>query len=91
MTAPRSEPLGDVPQDRFVVLGLVSTKRTELEDADALLRRIEDAARHYLRDQLAVSPQCGFESAVGKPPLDEDGRRRKPRLVTDVAQRARAA
>jgi 5-methyltetrahydropteroyltriglutamate--homocysteine methyltransferase len=85
------EPLADLPRDRVVVLGLVSTKRTELEDADALLRRIEDAARFYPRDQLAVSPQCGFESAIGNYPLDAEQQERKLRLVVDVAERAWAA
>jgi 5-methyltetrahydropteroyltriglutamate--homocysteine methyltransferase len=85
------EPLADLPRDRVVVLGLVSTKRTELEDADALLRRIEDAARFYPRDQLAVSPQCGFESAIGNYPLNAEQQERKLRLVVDVAERAWAA
>ena len=82
------EPLGDLPDDRVVVLGLVSTKRTELEDADALLARVEEAARFHPRDRLAVSPQCGFESAIGSPPLDEAGQERKLRLVAEVATRA---
>jgi 5-methyltetrahydropteroyltriglutamate--homocysteine methyltransferase len=82
------EPLGDLPQDRTVVLGLVSTKRTELEDADALLGRIDEAARFHPRDRLAVSPQCGFESAIGDYPLDEEGQERKLRLVVEVAERA---
>jgi 5-methyltetrahydropteroyltriglutamate--homocysteine methyltransferase len=73
------------------VLGLVSTKRTELEDADALLRRIDEAARFYPREQLAVSPQCGFESAIGDYPLDEEQQERKLRLVVEVAERAWAA
>jgi 5-methyltetrahydropteroyltriglutamate--homocysteine methyltransferase len=85
------EPLGDLPQDRTVVLGLVSTKRAELEDADALLRRIDDAARFYPRDQLGVSPQCGFESAIGDYPLNEEQQERKLRLVVEVAERAWAA
>jgi 5-methyltetrahydropteroyltriglutamate--homocysteine methyltransferase len=85
------EPLGDLPQDRTVVLGLVSTKRTELEDAGALLQRIDEAARFSPRDQLGVSPQCGFESAIGDYPLDEEQQERKLRLVVEVAERAGAA
>jgi methionine synthase II (cobalamin-independent) len=82
------EPLADLPQDRTVVLGLVSTKRTELEHADALLARTEEAARFHPRDRLAVSPQCGFESAIGDYPLDEEQQGRKLRLVVEVAERA---
>ena len=82
------EPLADLPQDRFVFLGLVSTKRPGLEDPEALLRRIDEAARFYPRDQLGLSPQCGFSSAIGTYPLDADQQDRKLRLVTDVARRA---
>lgn len=81
------EPLADLPQDRFVFLGLVSTKRVELEDADALAARVEDAARFYPRDRLGLSPQCGFESAVGNYPLTEPGQTAKLELVTRVARR----
>jgi 5-methyltetrahydropteroyltriglutamate--homocysteine methyltransferase len=82
------EPLADLPQDRFVFLGLVSTKRPGLEDPEALLRRIDEAARFYPRDQLGLSPQCGFSSAIGTYSLNEDQQDRKLRLVTDVARRA---
>jgi 5-methyltetrahydropteroyltriglutamate--homocysteine methyltransferase len=85
------EPLRDLPPDRTVVLGLVSTKRTELEDAGALLGRIDEAARFYPRDQLAVSPQCGFESAIGDYPLDEAQQEQKLRLVVELAERGWAA
>ena len=81
------EPLADLPQDRFVFLGLVSTKRVELENPDALVARVEDAARHYPRERLGLSPQCGFESAVGSYPLDAAGQTAKLELVTGVARR----
>ena len=54
------EPLRFVPKGSIAVLGLVTTKDPALEDADTLVRRIEDAARHLDLAQLAVSPQCGF-------------------------------
>ena len=54
------EPLREMPQDRGVVLGLVSTKREELESAESVVARIEEAARYYPREQLALSTQCGF-------------------------------
>jgi 5-methyltetrahydropteroyltriglutamate--homocysteine methyltransferase len=82
------EPLADLPQDRFVFLGLVSTKRPAAEDADTLLARIEEAARCYPRDQLGLSPQCGFSSVIGSYPLDEAQQERKLRLVADTAKRA---
>ena len=58
------EPLRFVPKGKQVVLGLVTTKRPELEDKDLLKRRIEDAARYVDVDQLCLSPQCGFSSTV---------------------------
>src|SRR5581483_4855127 len=57
------EPLKDVPDDKVVVLGLVSSKFDTLESPEELIGRIEEAAKFYPRDQLALSTQCGFASA----------------------------
>ena len=67
---------------------LMSTKRPALEAPDLLLSRIEEASRFYPRDQLGLSPQCGFSSAIGRYPLDAVQQRRKLRLVSDVARLA---
>jgi 5-methyltetrahydropteroyltriglutamate--homocysteine methyltransferase len=56
------EPLRFVPKDKLVVLGLITTKRGALEDADLLKRRIDEASRYISVDQLCLSPQCGFSS-----------------------------
>lgn len=56
------QPLRFVPKDKIAVLGLVTTKSAELESKDALKRRIEDATRYLPLEQLALSPQCGFNS-----------------------------
>ena len=58
------EPLRFVPKNKSVMLGLVSSKRPELESKDALKRRIDEAARYVDLDQLALSPQCGFPSTA---------------------------
>ena len=59
------EPLRFLPKgDKQVVLGLVTTKRGELESKDELKRRIEEAAKHAPLEQLCLSPQCGFSSTV---------------------------
>src|SRR2546423_6279496 len=58
------EPLRQVPEDRTVVLGLVSTKRPQLESKDELKRRINEAASNIAVDRLALSPQCGFASTM---------------------------
>jgi len=54
------EPLRLVPKDKIVVLGLVSTKNSDMETVDDLKRRIDQASKHLPLDQLALSPQCGF-------------------------------
>ena len=56
------EPLAYVPDDRVVVLGLVSTKTSRLETVDELRPRIAEAARVVPLERLAISPQCGFAS-----------------------------
>jgi 5-methyltetrahydropteroyltriglutamate--homocysteine methyltransferase len=58
------EPLRFVPKNKLVVLGLVTTKRGELEEKDQLKRRIEEASRYVPIEQLCLSPQCGFSSTV---------------------------
>jgi 5-methyltetrahydropteroyltriglutamate--homocysteine methyltransferase len=58
------EPLRFVPKGKFVVLGLVTTKRGELETREELERRIEEASQYVDLDQLCLSPQCGFSSTV---------------------------
>jgi methionine synthase II (cobalamin-independent) len=82
------EPLRDVPDDRFVFLGLVSTKRAALEDPAELLGRVEEASRFFPRDQLGLSPQCGFASTIGGNPLTVADERAKLGLVSAVAAQA---
>ena len=79
------EPLRFVPPGKTVVLGLVTTKRGALEDADDLKRRIEDAARFVDVDQLCLSPQCGFSSTEGGNDLTVDEQRAKLELIVQVA------
>lgn len=54
------EPLRLVPKDKIVVLGLVSTKNSDMETVDGLKRRIDQASEYIALEQLALSPQCGF-------------------------------
>jgi 5-methyltetrahydropteroyltriglutamate--homocysteine methyltransferase len=80
------EPLRFVPRDKIVVLGLVSTKSPELESADALKRRIEEATRYLPIEQLALSPQCGFASDIEGNPLTLEDQWRKLETVRRVAE-----
>ena len=80
------EPLRFVPPGKIVVLGLVTTKRGELESKDELKRRIEDAARYVDVDQLCLSGQCGFSSTVEGNALTHDEQWAKLRLIVETAQ-----
>ncbi len=79
-------PLRFVPQGKLVVLGLVTTKRGELEAKDELKRRIEEAARYVPLDQLCLSPQCGFSSTVEGNALTYEQQVAKLRLVVETAR-----
>jgi len=67
------------------VLGLVTTKSGALEDADALKRRIDEAAKHVPLEQLCLSPQCGFSSTVEGNALTVEEQWAKLRLIVEVA------
>ena len=79
------EPLRFVPPGKRVVLGLVTTKRPELESKDDLKRRIEEASRYVPLEQLALSPQCGFSSTVEGNALTRDEQVAKLALVVETA------
>jgi 5-methyltetrahydropteroyltriglutamate--homocysteine methyltransferase len=70
-----------------VVLGLITTKSGELEKADDIVRRIEEASKFVDIDDLAVSPQCGFASVAMGNPVTPEEQRRKLELVVEVARR----
>ena len=79
--------LRDIPQEKVVVLGLVSTKKSEVEPTEGLIARIEEASRYFPREQLALSTQCGFASVLQGNPITEAVQETKLRLVVDVARR----
>jgi 5-methyltetrahydropteroyltriglutamate--homocysteine methyltransferase len=80
------EPLRFMPKGKVAVLGLVSTKISEMETADALKRRIDEASKHIPLDQLAISPQCGFASDVVGNLISVDDQKRKLELVVETAR-----
>ena len=79
-------PLRFVPPGKRVVLGLVTTKRGELESKDDLKRRIDEAAKYVPLDQLCLSPQCGFSSTVEGNVLTYDEQVAKLSLIVETAQ-----
>lgn len=81
------EPLAAVPEDKTVVLGLVTTKTGRHETIDELQTRIHDAARHVPLERLALSPQCGFATSIlgnTLSPADQDD---KLRTIVATAER----
>ena len=81
------EPLRFVPRDKTVVLGLVSSKLSELEAQDHLAKRIDEASRYVPLENLALSPQCGFASTMEGNLLTEDQQWQKLGLVADTARK----
>jgi 5-methyltetrahydropteroyltriglutamate--homocysteine methyltransferase len=80
------EPLRFLPPGKVVVLGLVTTKKGELETKDELKRRIDEASKFADVDQLCLSPQCGFSSTVEGNVLSYDQEVAKLRLIVETAQ-----
>ncbi|MGH7845468.1 MAG: cobalamin-independent methionine synthase II family protein [Candidatus Binatia bacterium] len=80
------EPLRFLPQGKTIVLGLVSTKISQLETVDGLKRRIDEATKYVPLEQLAISPQCGFSSDVVGNLISEDDQKRKLEVVVETAR-----
>jgi 5-methyltetrahydropteroyltriglutamate--homocysteine methyltransferase len=78
--------LVDIPDDKFVVLGLVSTKKPEMESVAELRQRIFAASRFIPLDRLAISPQCGFASSIMGNRITVENQRRKLELVVESAR-----
>jgi 5-methyltetrahydropteroyltriglutamate--homocysteine methyltransferase len=81
-------PLRHLPEDKIVVLGVMTSKKGELDDKDAMVQRLNEAAKYCKRglDQLCVSHQCGFSSTMEGNELSEDQQWAKIRLEVDIAK-----
>jgi 5-methyltetrahydropteroyltriglutamate--homocysteine methyltransferase len=79
-------PLRHLPQGKVATLGLITSKTAELEDPQAVMRRIDSAARFAPLEQLALSPQCGFASTCEGNKVSVEDQWRKLRLVSDIAR-----
>jgi 5-methyltetrahydropteroyltriglutamate--homocysteine methyltransferase len=81
------EPLRFMPHDKFVVLGLISSKSPVMEDPNALLRRLEAASQFFPRENMGISPQCGFASTAPGNPLTEEEQWAKLALVVKMSEK----
>lgn len=80
------EPLAHVNGDKKVVLGLITTKKPELEDKQAVIARIHEAAKYIPLDRLCLSPQCGFASCEIGNKLTQEQQWAKLALVKEIAE-----
>ncbi|MEX0805088.1 MAG: vitamin-B12 independent methionine synthase [Candidatus Binatia bacterium] len=76
------EALRDVPEDKFIVLGLITTKKPEIESLDSLRHKVAQAKRYIPPERLGLSPQCGFASSIIGNNISAEDQRRKLELVT---------
>ena len=75
-----------MPDDKVVILGLITTKEPELESAELLKRRLDEASQHVPLERLALSPQCGFASTLPGNLVTEDAQRAKLERLGEVAR-----
>lgn len=80
------QPLRFLPQEKSVVLGLISSKSKRMETKDELRRRLDEASRLVPLERVALSPQCGFASVAGGNDLEEAEERAKLRLIVETAE-----
>ena len=79
-------PLAAVPDDKIIVLGLVTTKSDRRETVDELSARIREASRFVPLERLALSPQCGFATSIVGNALSVDDERAKLRTIAETAE-----
>ena len=79
-------PLRFLPKDKYVVIGIMTSKTPELESKDDLKRRIDAAAQIVPLEQICISPQCGFASTKEGNKLSEDQQWQKLERLVEVAE-----
>jgi 5-methyltetrahydropteroyltriglutamate--homocysteine methyltransferase len=80
------EPLRLLPKGKVAVLGIMSTKSAELESADFLKRRVEEATKYAPLEQLGIAPQCGFARSIGGRPMTQERQEEKLARLIEVAR-----
>jgi len=75
-----------MPDNKFVLLGLITTKKPELESLEFLTHRVTEASRYIPMKRLGLSPQCGFASSIIGNMISPEDQRRKLELVVKTAQ-----
>jgi 5-methyltetrahydropteroyltriglutamate--homocysteine methyltransferase len=78
--------LREVPEDKIIVLGLITTKKPELESLASVIEKVTEASRYVPLERLAVSPQCGFASSIIGNNISVEDQRSKLVLVTETVE-----
>jgi len=81
------EPLRTVPDDKIVVLGLVTTKTSRRETPERLTARIREASKFVPLERLALSPQCGFSTSIVGNKITQEDQKRKLEVIVETARR----
>jgi 5-methyltetrahydropteroyltriglutamate--homocysteine methyltransferase len=77
--------LREVPEDKIIVLGLITTKKPEIEFLASLTAKVTEATRYVPLERLALSPQCGFASSIIGNNISLENQRSKLAFVTKAA------
>lgn len=80
------KPLQHIPKDKNVVLGLITSKKPNLEEKDLIISRIKEASKYVDLDRLSLSPQCGFASTEEGNKLTEEEQWNKIKLIQQIAE-----
>jgi 5-methyltetrahydropteroyltriglutamate--homocysteine methyltransferase len=80
------DPLREVPDDKMIVLGLVTTKSPRRETLEELTARIKEASQFVPLERLALSPQCGFSSSIVGNRLSVEDEKYKLRVIVETAR-----
>jgi 5-methyltetrahydropteroyltriglutamate--homocysteine methyltransferase len=79
-------PLRFVPDNKTVVLGVVTSKKADLEDKNFVIKRIKEAARYMPLENMCLSPQCGLSSTVHGNELSQASQWAKLEMIVNVAR-----
>ncbi len=81
-------PLRHLPENKTVVLGVMSSKKAELDDKTVTIERLKEAASYCTRDldQICLSHQCGFSSTMEGNDLTDEEQWAKVRLEVEIAK-----
>jgi 5-methyltetrahydropteroyltriglutamate--homocysteine methyltransferase len=79
-------PLRFVPDNKTVVLGVVTSKTGDLESKEFIIGRIKEAAKYMPLENMCLSPQCGFSSTAHGNELTPDAQWAKLEMIVNISK-----